>query len=161
MLKGDSKIMEIRLLTESDVRENTESLRCHLENCIVSTYEIENIRDFTEKKINDLLIHIEDKTAIPIAAFDEDIMAGFLWGYETKSLQGKAFHIAYISVDEACRGKGIASAMIGYAEKLAAKRGLKTVELIVGADNEAAYSLYKKMDFTVERLMLSKPVKNE
>ena len=60
MLKGDSKIMEIRLLTESDVRENTESLRCHLENCIVSTYEIENIRDFTEKKINDLLQSTED-----------------------------------------------------------------------------------------------------
>ncbi len=148
--------MIVRLIDEKDVQKNSDVLKVLIENCINSTYELEDIHSFSENKIMDLKQHIGNHSAYPIAAFERNRMIGFLWGYETNGMSGRALHIAYISVLERFRGQGIAKSLIQYAEKVAENEDLAKVELIVGANNSAALSLYKSMNFLPERLILSK-----
>ncbi len=148
--------MIVRLMNEKDIEENNIELKQLIECCISSTYRIDNLHAFSEKKIKDLQFHISNNTAYPLIALENDKVIGFLWGYPTKGVKGTAFHLAYISVLPEARGRGVAKELIKYAEMVARDHGFNQMELIVNTENKGALSLYKKMNFEAERMILSK-----
>ncbi|ABU81760.1 ribosomal protein S18-alanine N-acetyltransferase [Ignicoccus hospitalis] len=59
----------------------------------------------------------------------------------------KKLHLLNFAVDPQYRGLGIGSALLESLEKLAKKKGLKSIYLEVEEDNYRAMRLYKKMGF--------------
>jgi ribosomal protein S18 acetylase RimI-like enzyme len=66
------------------------------------------------------------------------------------SLAPQTAHLAQLAVRPDCRGRGIASALVGDVAADAARRGKTTMTLIVGEPNAAARRLYASRGF-VER----------
>jgi GNAT superfamily N-acetyltransferase len=69
--------------------------------------------------------------------------------------------VAYVTdlfVREAARGRGIATALMAQAERLAAEGGVRRLMLGVLAGNHAAEALYARLGFTAHAYELEKPV---
>jgi len=62
-----------------------------------------------------------------------------------------ACHVSEIAVSEKARRKGIATEMLLFGKKLASGKGLNKYTLNVDDDNKAAFNLYRKMGFTIEK----------
>jgi len=62
-----------------------------------------------------------------------------------------ACHVAEIAVLNKARKKGIATKLLLFGEKLAQTKGLCKYTLHVDARNNAAFNLYKKMGFKIEK----------
>jgi ribosomal protein S18 acetylase RimI-like enzyme len=56
-------------------------------------------------------------------------------------------HVAQVAVDPACRGAGVAAALVGAACEAARARGAARVTLLVNEQNAAARSLYRRLGF--------------
>ena len=85
-------------------------------------------------------------------------MLGFLWGYPIDTPIETVFHIAYISVEERSRGRGIGRQLLEEAEKICKQLGLNHVELIVGKKNYDAIRFYNNCEYNVNQYMLRKLV---
>lgn len=62
-----------------------------------------------------------------------------------------ACHVAEIAVKQQARGKGIATKLLDYGKKIASSNGLTRYTLYVDAANNAAFNLYKKLGFKIEK----------
>lgn len=60
-------------------------------------------------------------------------------------------HVVEIAVLHKARRKGIATKLLCYGQQIALKNGLTKYTLNVDAENSAAYNLYKKMGFVIEK----------
>jgi ribosomal protein S18 acetylase RimI-like enzyme len=69
------------------------------------------------------------------------------------------FYIAHIATLAPFRNKGVGTALLNHAEKLARDAGFKKCSLIVDADNEIARNLYSKSGYQVVRLILTPKMK--
>jgi ribosomal protein S18 acetylase RimI-like enzyme len=63
------------------------------------------------------------------------------------AIDNATIYINNVAVDKDFRLKGVATAMISYAEYIARSRGKDKLKLWVANDNKAAYSFYRKMGF--------------
>ncbi len=66
----------------------------------------------------------------------------------------KCLYIDDLCVDEACRGKGVGSALYAYVRQLAKERGCDNVELNVWAFNTSAIRFYEKCGMKVQRMQM-------
>lgn len=146
----------IKLLSEYEICDNSEVIKRLIKYCIENTYSLSNTSDFVNEKYDDLIEHKKEGSACPIGTFVGTELVGFLWAYVIKRLSYEAFHIAYISVLESYRGSGIARGMIQFCADESMRLGINKLELIVGASNVEAMSLYNKVGFTPNRMTLIK-----
>jgi ribosomal protein S18 acetylase RimI-like enzyme len=85
-------------------------------------------------------------------------MAGFVWfGVSDRPFSDVKVGWVYdIQVMPALRGKGVGEALMRYALKLSKKRGFAKTGLMVRANNKAAYSLYEKLGFEPEHILMTR-----
>jgi ribosomal protein S18 acetylase RimI-like enzyme len=87
-----------------------------------------------------------------VAEADGVVIGVVMAGYD--GVRGWIYHLA---VDEACRRRGIASALMRAAESELARRGCPKVNLQVMGDNSSVVALYERLGYAVEdRLSLGK-----
>jgi ribosomal protein S18 acetylase RimI-like enzyme len=67
-------------------------------------------------------------------------------------------HISDIAVSRGADGKGIGSALIGYAERFAREHRCERLTLAVFPGNNRARELYESVGFGVELLRMAKPL---
>lgn len=109
---------------------------------------------------------LKSKTEVIFKVIFEGRVCGFLCLYvPQKERKGfvnpKTGVILNMGVDEAYRGKGIGTALIGEAEKYLLQKGILALELGVYVFNESACKLYEKLGFTtIEREMFKKLKQN-
>lgn len=149
--------MIIKKLDAQDVREFRDTIYNFLEICFTSTFEKTDKR-LIETKLEGLVNYIKEDKAYLFGAFCEKQMVGFLWGYPVSNPFETVFHVAYIAVSENGRRQGIGRNLILAAENQANTMGINKVELIVGANNNGALDFYKKMEYEMDRITLSKYV---
>ena len=70
-------------------------------------------------------------------------------------------HVSVIATTEAAEGSGVARALMAYAERWTAARGLPLLTLNMFAGNERARRLYEKGGFQVEMVKYAKPVNDQ
>lgn len=73
------------------------------------------------------------------------------------SLTPQAF-VAYMAVEPAMRRRGIATALLAEAERVARERGLPVLAMMVTEENEPALRAYERAGFLTERRLLCKPL---
>jgi len=73
--------------------------------------------------------------------------AYFFTFLDMPAVDRSTIYINNVAVDKDFRKKGVATAMISYAEYIARSRGKDKLKLWVANDNKAAFSFYRKMGF--------------
>lgn len=148
--------MIIKRLTVDAVERNIKSIADLLFLCFSNTYMMCDESNLVEKKIASLKSHIQDGTAHVVAAFDGEELIGFVWTYPVSTPFETVLHIAYIAVLEKGQGMGVGFQLLLAVQGIAKKLGLKSIELIVGKDNENAKRFYYNSDFYEDRIILRK-----
>lgn len=69
--------------------------------------------------------------------------------------------VAYVAVLALERGRGIGRALVQAAEAESRRRKLPHISLMVSADNSAARSLYVSEHFMQERILMTRPLRDE
>lgn len=152
--------MLIKQLDLSDINEYESEITDCLQTCLEITFQNGEC-EIAKDKIESLKTHLERGSAYPFGAFENEVMIGFLWAYPISSPLQEVFHVAYIAVNEASRGRGIGSMLLNAAEKKAQDLGLNYIELIVGAENNGAIMFYSKQGYSMGRHILSKCIKDK
>lgn len=75
------------------------------------------------------------------------VRAYFLTLLDMPAINKSTIYINNVAVDKDFRRKGIATAMLSYAEYIARSRGKDRLKLWVASDNKTAYMFYKKIGF--------------
>ena len=75
------------------------------------------------------------------------IRAYFLTFLDMPAIEKSTVYINNVAVDKDLRRRGIATAMLSYAEYIARSRGKNMLKLWVANDNRAAFIFYRKMGF--------------
>lgn len=73
------------------------------------------------------------------------------------SMSPQAF-IAYMAVEPAMRRRGIATALLAEAERIARERGLPVLAMMVTEENQPAVHVYERAGFRTERRLMCKPL---
>jgi ribosomal protein S18 acetylase RimI-like enzyme len=92
----------------------------------------------------------------------EDKVVGFATAQVFKSFcyESSQGEITEMFVEEVHRNNGIGSKLIEFLEDAMNKRGVKSVKILTGNDNQNALKAYKKAGYALENeLMLSKRLK--
>jgi ribosomal protein S18 acetylase RimI-like enzyme len=91
---------------------------------------------------------LEDPRTIFLVAVDDDgAPVGFVLGYELLRRHGdrSILFVYEIEVDEASRGRGIASRLLRELAQIARARGIETGFVLTNASNAAAMRLYESV----------------
>ena len=85
-------------------------------------------------------------------------IAGYVWfgTSERPFSEMKTGWIYDILVVPAYRGKGVGEALLKHALEVSRKRGFELTGLMVRANNRVAYSLYEKLDFRPEYVVMTR-----
>ena len=149
--------MEIRELTVNEIDNYEKSIAELLTLCISSTYSMSAGHDLiVAEKIESLKSHLQSETAYVIAAFEREELIGFVWAYPVSTLFETVLHIAYIAVLEKAQGKGVGLKLLLVVQEIAKRLGLKSIELIVGKNNESANCFYRDNNFFEDRIIMRK-----
>lgn len=120
--------------------------------------EFNGISDTTPAHIKDSLIN--NAQEIVVAAEEDSLLAGFLCIQLKRSFCYKEYipEITEVYVRQEYRNRGIASAMISFAEDYCARHySVSGFELLTGKENFTAQSVYKKLGYKDdEEIHLSK-----
>jgi GNAT superfamily N-acetyltransferase len=83
---------------------------------------------------------------------------GHLWLVERRDAYEPSLIVYDIDVDEPYRGRGYGKAAMVFAEEEARRRGLTRIALTVGARNDVARNLYRRLGFDENELAMSKRI---
>lgn len=148
--------MIIQKLSIEDVEKHRDSIYEMLQIDFNSTYGKFAKEEYVHNKIDTISKYISDESAIIYVAIEEQKMLGMIWSYPLQTPFGAVLHIAYISIYESVRNKGIGTTLIKMIEREAELRGYNKIELIVGANNSVARNFYEKNGYKEDRLYLIK-----
>lgn len=151
--------MEIIKLRTDDLKEYKNSIQKLLRICFQSTYKEDDLNETIICKYNGLIEYVETGKACTFGAIEDNCLIGFLWGYPVATPFETVFHIAYISVMESGRRKGVGQKLVEAAEEKCKALGLEHVELIVGVNNVEAMSFYSKCGYKPDRCYLRKEMR--
>lgn len=90
-----------------------------------------------------------------------DTLIGFLWFFTNSDENTNKIHVNQFVVDEEYRNLGIGTSLWNELESYAIKNNCTEFELMVSQKNENALRYYLSRDFTVERLLMKKRLKND
>ncbi len=129
--------------------DNVRSNACHSHYTYEEAYE----------KMNDLIGHLADNTAIVYGVFDESNLIAFIWAYIHQFREENRMYVSEIRVKEEYRKRGIGSQMLRQIEDKAEKMGLGAIYLHAEANNPEAVRFYQMHGYEYERIQMRKEVK--
>jgi ribosomal protein S18 acetylase RimI-like enzyme len=90
---------------------------------------------------------LDDPRTIFLAALDDGVPMGFVFGYELPRRHGDAsiLFVYEVEVDAAFRRRGIASRLLRELAQVARARGIRTGFVLTNASNAAAMRLYESV----------------
>lgn len=119
----------------------------------MNSYTIED----AEQKYNQLLVYMEQKTAIIVGAVDSDELRGFIWAYHFPFRDDKnRIYVSILHVGEDYRNQHLGEYLLDKVEEIAHHLGYSTVFLHTEAENHGAIRFYNRMGFKSERVQLVK-----
>ena len=109
-----------------------------------------------EQKINGLIEHVSNDSAMVYGVFDTDKLVGFVWAYEHPFREEIRVYVNEIHVEEAYRNRGIGKQLLSAVESLARERGYGALYIHAEGDNDGAIRLYQNEGYAIERVQLRK-----
>ena len=109
-----------------------------------------------EQKIEGMIEHVANGSAMVFGMFDNESLIGFVWAYEHPYREETRVYVNEIHVDEHYRNRGFGKQLLGAVERIARKRGYHALYIHAEGNNDGAIHLYKNEGYVVERVQLRK-----
>lgn len=148
--------MIVRCMTIQDVERNKDEIRELLRECIQGSYKPMNMENVLNGKIENMKYHISHNSGYVISAFIGLKVCGLIWAYLMDTMEGKVFHLAYVSVLSEYQKNGVAKQLMAETEVIAKQVKADKMELIVSPYNREAYCLYQKCGFDMNKVTMGK-----
>lgn len=151
--------MRIKRLNDGELSRYEEDIRRLLRVGYTASFHCEPAESYINKKIGGLENFLRDGSAIVFIVVNQrGRLMGYLWAFRLDTLHGTRLHVQHIAVMPEFQGCGIGKMLMGELEKEACQQGVAQIELIVSSCNQGAVAFYNKIDFTVERCIMTKRV---
>ncbi len=109
-----------------------------------------------EQKMDGLIEHVSNGSAIVYGVYDSEDLIGYVWAYEHPFREEIRMYVNEIHVDETYRNRGIGKQLLSSVENLARGRGYKALYIHAEGDNDGAIRLYQNEGYEIERVQLRK-----
>lgn len=109
-----------------------------------------------EKKIDGLIEHVSNGSAIVFGVLEKEDLIGYVWAYEHPFREEVRIYVNEIHVDEAYRNRGIGKQLLHAIENMAKERGYGALYIHAEGNNDGAIRLYQNEGYIVERIQLRK-----
>ena len=109
-----------------------------------------------ELKIENLIGHVADGSAMVFGVFDNEELIGYVWAYRHQFREEVRVYVNEIHVAEPYRGRGVGKQLLYAVESLAKERGYGALYIHAEGNNEGAISLYRNQGYKIERVQLRK-----
>lgn len=109
-----------------------------------------------EQKINGLIEHVSNGSAIVYGVFDGEDLIGYVWAYEHSFREEIRIYVNEIHVAEAYRNRGIGKQLLYAIKNMAKERGYGALYIHAEGNNDGAIRLYQNEGYVVERVQLRK-----
>ena len=109
-----------------------------------------------ETKIQSMIAHMMEGSAIVYGCFDNSKLLGYLWAYEMKFREEQRIYISEAYIEQSVRRQGFGSSLFEAIECEAKERGIPALYLHAEADNKEAIQLYERKGFRSERIQFRK-----
>ncbi|MGL5098620.1 MAG: GNAT family N-acetyltransferase [Fusobacteriaceae bacterium] len=87
---------------------------------------------------------------------EADKLLGMCWYFFREESGEKICHISQMAVVKEHQGMGISTKFLSALEKICSEKGVKKIDLNVGAINKLGIDFYKKNNFLEERILMKK-----
>lgn len=109
-----------------------------------------------ELKIDSLIEHVTDGSALVFGVFEKEHLIGYVWAYEHPFREEVRIYVNEIHVDELYRNRGVGKQLLSAVESVARQRGYSALYIHAEGNNDGAIHLYKNEGYVVERVQLRK-----
>ena len=109
-----------------------------------------------EQKIDSLIEHVSNGSAIVYGVFDSENLIGYVWAYEHPFREEVRLYVNEIHVEEAYRNKGIGKKLLHAIEDMVKERGYGALYIHAEGNNDGAIRLYQNEGYEIERIQLRK-----
>ena len=109
-----------------------------------------------ELKINSLIEHVTDGSALVFGVFEKEYLIGYVWAYEHAFREEVRIYVNEIHVDEHYRNRGVGKQLLSAVERVARRHGYSALYIHAEGDNDGAIRLYKNEGYVIERVQLRK-----
>lgn len=109
-----------------------------------------------EQKIEGLIEHVSNGSAMVYGVFDSEDLIGYVWAYEHQFRDEVRVYVNEIHVDKPYRGRGIGRQLLAAVEQLARERGYRALYIHAEGNNDGAIRLYESQGYATERVQLRK-----
>lgn len=109
-----------------------------------------------EQKIDGLIEHVSNGSAIVYGVYDGEDLIGYVWAYEHPFREEIRMYVNEIHVDEAYRNRGIGKNLLSAVENQARERGYGALYIHAEGENDGAIRLYQNEGYVIERVQLRK-----
>ena len=135
-----------------------ELARLYFENVQSNAFHEHFTLDEAYRKMDDLIGHLADNTAIVYGAFDDEELIAFIWAYVHPFREETRMYVSEIRVKENYRRQGIGSQLLRLVEVKAKELGLGAIYLHAEANHPEAVKFYQTTGFREERIQLRKEI---
>lgn len=109
-----------------------------------------------ERKIESMLEHVRNGSAMVYGTFDQENLIGFVWAYGHPFREETRIYVSEIHVDERYRGRGIGKQLLTAVESMARSRGYKALYIHAEGNKDDVIRLYQQQGYVIERVQLRK-----
>jgi len=109
-----------------------------------------------EQKMDGLIEHVSNGSAIVYGVYDSEDLIGYVWAYEHPFREEIRMYVNEIHVDEAYRNRGIGKQLLSAVENQVKERGYGALYIHAEGNNDDAIRLYQNEGYVVERVQLRK-----
>ena len=109
-----------------------------------------------EQKIESMIEHVSNGSAMVFGVFDDENLIGYVWAYEHSYRDEVRVYVNEIHVEELYRNRGVGSQLLYAVERMARQRGYHALYIHAEGNNDGAIRLYENEGYVVERVQLRK-----
>lgn len=151
--------MKIEPITaEIAVEYRRELAQLYFDNVRSNAFHSHYTYEEAYEKMNDLIGHLRDNTAVVFGAFDDEKIVGFIWSYVHQFREENRMYVSEIRVKEEYRSRGIGKSLLKTVEAIAKERGFPAIYLHAEANNQDAQRFYVNCQYKEERIQFRKEI---
>lgn len=133
---------------------NREILNENHNEILLLLEQIENDKEYCQKKIDDLYKFVESKDTYLFGHINNNKLISFLWCYKRVYNNAVRLHISFLAVNNDFQRQGLAKELFNKVIETLKSTDIEFVDLNVSSNNKAAIKLYEKLGFIEESRLL-------
>lgn len=139
-------------------KNKSEIAKLYFENVHSVVYCSHYTYDEAYEKMDSLISHLADNTAVVYGAYEDETLIGFIWAYPHQFREEMRMYVSEIRVAEEFRNRGIGRQLLRCVENRAKEMQISAMYLHMEAGNTDVKKFYETNGFMEERIQMRKAI---